>query len=125
MSVDYPTELDEATGDIPSPADVMARFNRELTGSSTGCPPKGAWGECPAISDQYGHFGNLYWIAHVHWWRTPPTPEIVRAWVEACGFACYQISHVLYEDDGADPEVNWIQWDVAFGVKDGEEVNFL
>jgi len=98
--------------------DVGTYINGKLNGNK--CPTDGCWGECPEISDQYGHNQNKYQIATIYWWRTPPDPSAVKSWIEACGFESYSVSHVLWCDDGTTEEDNRgivAHWEVSFGTK--------
>ena len=104
------------------PMNVLSYINNKLNGNK--CPTQGCWGECPAISDQHGHYGNKYQIATIYWWREPPEPSTVKAWIEECGFACYSIDHVLWCDDGiaeVEDHGTVANWNVSFGPQVPEQ----
>ena len=73
------------------------------------CPKKGCLGECPAISDQYGHYGNKYQIAHVYWWGPPRPVEEVMAWCEEAGAKVFEIYETKWSKNPI-PIKDGVEW---------------
>lgn len=105
----------------PEPYDVEQYINSKLYQGK--CPGDSAWGECAAISNATGHYGNAYQIAIIYWWKSPPQAGKVLKWITEAGYSCYSIENVLWQDDGSSPEDNEgivATWNVSFGPKVGE-----
>lgn len=96
--------------------DIGYEINKRLNGNK--CPDGKSLGECAAVSDATGHYGNPYKVATIYWWKTPPNPQEVRRWVEEAGWACYSIENVLYCDDGTCEDDKLVTWNVSYGPRD-------